>query len=142
MRPPAATRSMVCFHRRRGTRRFHDDRHAFAIGEFEHAFQKPGAAGDRYRAEVGGGGQALGREIGGVDLGADGAGHLDDRQTDRSGAEHQHGILGRDHAAAAALHADGHRLGERRLEIGERVRHDIRDSATGAVTKSAKPPSR
>ena len=125
MRPPAATRSIVCSMAARRAGRFHDDRHAFAVGDFEHAFQQPVAAGDRRGAEVGGGGEPLGGEIGGVDLGAVRARDLDDRQPDRPGAEHQHGVVGGDHAAPAALHADRHRLGERRLEVGEGIGHDV-----------------
>ena len=78
-------------HRRRRAGRLHDDRHAFAVGQLEHRARSSAvAAGDRRGAEIGGGRQALGREVGGIDLGAARPRHLDDRQPDRPGAEHQH----------------------------------------------------
>ncbi len=74
------------------------------------------------------------RDVGGVDLRAVCARHLDDREPDRAGAEHEHGIVGGHLAAAAALHADRDRLGEGRLEVGEAVGHDVEVRCAGAVT--------
>ena len=125
MRPPAATRSIVCSMAARRAGGFHDDRHAFAVGDFEHTLQQAVAACYRRGAEIGGGGKPLGGDIGGVDLGAVRPRHLDDGQPDRPGAEHEHGVVGGDHAAPAALHADRHRLGEGRLEVGQGLGHDV-----------------
>ena len=47
-------------HRRRRAGGFHDHRHAFAIGHFEHALQQSGAARDGNGAEIGRGGETLG----------------------------------------------------------------------------------
>ena len=125
MRPPAATRSIVCSMAATAPVASMTTGMPSPLVNFEHPLDKAGTAGDRRRAEIGGGRQPLRRNVGRINLGAARFRDLDHGKPDRAGAENEHGIVGRDLAAAAALDADRDGLGEGRLEIGEAVWHDV-----------------
>ena len=96
MRPPAATRSIVCSMAATAPVASMTTGMPSPLVSSSTRSSKAGAAGDRRRAEIGGGDEPLRRNVGRIDLGAARLRDLDDGKPDRAGAEHQHGVVGGD----------------------------------------------